>query len=192
LKLEYGKPYSFFVLYGNYSSEGPVWNYPVGIHFIKGIVSTARIVCTEVTKGTPCYICEQLAEMRARAENTYRFEGPAKYAMNILVRGEEIPRVFVAPATVAAEIRRVLMEGVEAGIDFLDPKASVAWSVIRSKQDGETRFTTTWADELEPIITGDDMEAHIERIIQSGVKLDQKFKLPGPGDATVAWASRLP
>jgi hypothetical protein len=26
------------------------------------------------------------------------------------------------------------MEGVEAGIEFLDPKASVAWSVIRSKR----------------------------------------------------------
>src|SRR6202035_4584397 len=99
---------------------------------------------------------------------------------------------LVAPATVAAEISRVLMEGVEAGIEFLDPKASVAWSVIRSKQDRETRFTTKWADEQEPIVNGDDADARIERIIQSGVKLDHKFKLPGPGDARVAWASRLP
>jgi hypothetical protein len=35
LKIEEGKPVTFFVLVGDYSTKG-VWVHPVGVHYIKG------------------------------------------------------------------------------------------------------------------------------------------------------------
>ena len=90
---------TFFVLCDDYSSKG-IWVHPVGVHF----VNKKQVVCSEIADSGPCFICEKIRAMEKQGipeSKIFRIRGPRKYAMNILLRGEQNPRAFVAPRTVA-------------------------------------------------------------------------------------------
>jgi hypothetical protein len=99
--------------------------------------------------------------------------------MNVLIKGEETPRVFLAPRTVGQEIIRI-WEGVlnEDVINIFDPMASTAFTISRSKQGGETRYEVDFDVNPTPIITGENVEERIARILKSAANLDERFKVP--------------
>jgi hypothetical protein len=191
LKIEEGKPLKFFVLCGDYSTKG-FWVHPVGVHYIKG----KQIVCSEEGKEptTTCYICERIREMRAGglSENQiFPYLGPEKYAMNVLERGEETPRILLAPTAVGREIIETF-EAVlnEEGINIFDPMKSTLWMVTRSKEAGRTQHKTDFEVEPQPIITGDNVEERIARILRAAANLNDRFRLPTLREQQEAWAKR--
>jgi hypothetical protein len=79
----------------------------------------------------------------ASENQIFPYLGPEKYAMNVVVRGEEISRVFLAPTQVGLDIVRAWEEQMydaEPSVNIFDPKASTAWTVTRSKEAGKTRY----------------------------------------------------
>jgi hypothetical protein len=195
LQIEDDKPLSFHVLCpesGEYTSQGGIWYRGVGIHYITR--ARARIVCSEVEKAAaePCYICERLREMRTRGENTFRFEGPLKIAMNILEVGTEVPRVFLAVRTVGDVIIKGWEENINNGIDIFDPTNSRRWTVTRSKaaDSGRIEYQVEADPVPSPIVTGDDVEIQISRILRAGANLDREFRLSTLQEQKEAWSKR--
>jgi hypothetical protein len=180
LVIEDNKPVTFYVLMNpdrDYSSKG-VWVHPVGVHFVE----KQQIVCSEVEEAGPCSVCERIRDMESQGfqeAQIFRIRGPKKYAMNVIVKGEEISRIFLATATVGEEIFRT-WKAVwdEEGINIFDPLASTAWTVTRLKQDGKTRYEVDFEIKPAPIIIGDNAEERIARILKSALNLDERFKLP--------------
>jgi hypothetical protein len=117
VKIEEGKPLTFFVLADDYSSKG-IWVHPVGVHFIKG----TQIACSEEEKvPAPCFTCERIREMRVGGSEIFPYLGPLKYAMNVLIKGEETPRVFLAPTRVGEDIIQDFDDGIKNDIKrFID------------------------------------------------------------------------
>jgi hypothetical protein len=194
LNIEENKPATFYVLcpeQGEYSSRG-VWVYACGVHFIRK--AEKQIVCSEIEEAGPCFICEKIREMKARGSkenDIFQFLGSVKYAMNVLVRGEEKPRVFLAPGKVGEEIIRTWKAALdEENLNIFDPLASTAWTVIRSKDGGKTRYEVDFEEIPAPIVTGDDVETRIARILKSAANLDQRFRLPTQKEQMSAWSNR--
>jgi hypothetical protein len=194
IKIEEGQPLTFFVLCGDYSSKG-VWVHPVGVHYVKG----KQIVCSEVyseeeKEPLPCFICERIREMRAGGipENqVFPYLGPRKYAMNVLVVGEETSRVFLAPTQVGEEIYRTFETAlIEKNSNIFDPMASTAWTVTRLKVGGKTQYSVVADPEPQLIVTGDGAKERIERILRSAANLDDRFRLPTLQEQKEAWANR--
>jgi hypothetical protein len=190
IKLEDNKPITFFVLFpetGEYSKRG-IWVRPLGVHFVKG----KQIVCSKLEETSePCYICERIDELRAQGKDVFPYLAPEKYAMNVLERGEGTSRVFLAPSAVGREIIEIFDAGLhEENTNIFDPMKSTVWTVTRFKQDGTTQHTTDFEVEPVPIITGDNIEERISRILRAGANLDLHFKrltlqeqrAPGPID----------
>ena len=190
LNIEENKPVTFFVLCEQYTSKGTVWFLPVGVHF----VSKRQIVCAEVAEADPCFVCEKIREMEKQGvpeSEIFRVRGPRKYAMNVLVRGEQSPRVFLAPATVGTEIVATWEAALnEENVNIFDSMASTAWTVTRTKEGRNTHYNTDFAVELVPIITGDNVEARITTILKSAANLDSRFRLPTREEQEAAWRNR--
>jgi hypothetical protein len=176
-------PVTFFVLLDpdrDFSTKG-MWYHPVGVHWQDG----KQIVCRELEQAGPCSVCQRIGEMERQGvpETTiFKLRAPMKIAMNILVRGEEVPKVFLAPMTAGRRIidlwETVLNEDV---INIFDPLASHAFTVIRSKQNGRTQWDVDPDLTPAPIVTGPDAEKRIARILKSAANLDVRFQLPAQG-----------
>jgi hypothetical protein len=186
LTIEENKPVTFFVLCDEYSSKG-VWVHPVGVHF----VNKKQIVCSEVAKAGPCFICEQIREMekqRVPEPQIFRVRAPEKYAMNVLIKGETRSRVFLAPRTVAEEIVGAFESNIAKNINIFDPLAATPWTVTRLKQsDGQTQYTVEAAFESLRIVTGDNAEERIAKILRCGANLDDRFRLVSRSEQESAW-----
>jgi hypothetical protein len=174
LVVEEGKPVTFFVLCEQYSSKG-VWFHPAAVHFDKKKMT----VCSELPEMLgACPVCDRVRAMKAAGTNSFRIEASVKFAVNVLVRGEETPKVFLAPRTVAVEIIRAFEGMLEEKLNIFDPHASHGFTVNRSKANGRTVYEVDVALEPEPIIVGGDVEKRIERILKAGANLDQRFRVP--------------
>jgi hypothetical protein len=189
LTIEENRTITFFVLCEEYTEKGGVWILPVGVHFVSG----KQVPCSEVADAGPCYICEQIREMerqRVPEHKIFPIRGPIKYAMNVLVRGEEVPQVFLAPTTVGARIFDEWERIIKNDVNIFDPMASTAFTVMRSKRDGKTEYTVDAAIEPAPIVTGDNVEERIAKILKAGFNLDDRFRLPTREEAEAAWRNR--
>jgi hypothetical protein len=96
------KPVTFYVLIGEFSSKG-MWYHPVGVSL--GGQEADRLLggC----RGWACRVCERIREMERQglAESyIFKIRGPLKYAVNVVVKAEETPRVFLATQKVGEEI----------------------------------------------------------------------------------------
>jgi hypothetical protein len=189
LTIEENKPVTFFVLSEEYSSKG-VWVHPVGVHF----VNKKQIVCSEVAEACPCLICEKIREMEKQGvpePQIFRVRGPEKYAMNVVIKGESRSRVFLAPRTVAAEIVGAFESEIAKNVNIFDPLAATPWTVTRlKKSDGQTQYTVSAGLESFPILTGDNAEEKIAKILRSGANLDERFRLPTRSEQELAWSQR--
>lgn len=214
-RVESNKPVTFFVLLSEYSSRG-VWIHPVATHFLG-----RRYSCSNVVEPNSCYICEQLAAMeeelvamkheceevqkteplqaQQRAVQITEFEkriqsarAQEKYAFNILVKGEETPRIFEAPKSVAGPIVQVFETVLEEeNINIFDPLAATAFTVTKEGENLLTRYKVLTAPRPTAILTGEDRDARIERVIQSGFNLDERYKIPTRAELVTAWESYL-
>jgi hypothetical protein len=189
LAIEPDKPVIFFVLCGEYSAKG-VWVHPCGVHFI----NKRQIPCSEQEKEpAACFICEKIRELRAKGvaeKDLFRYCAPIKYAMNVLVRGEQSPRVFLAPATVGEPIIRTWESGIKENINFFNPLLSVVFTVSRTAEAGKTSCTVDFGVEPIPIIAGDNIEERIAKILKGGANLDERFRLPTREEQETAWRNR--
>jgi hypothetical protein len=194
IKLEDNKPITFFVLVpetGEYSKRG-IWVRPLGVHFIKGRGTTAQIVCSKLEEPSePCYICERISELKAQGKDVFKYLAPEKYAMNVLEQGEETPRVFLVPTAVGKEIIETFERCLnEEDINIFDPMKSTLWTVTRFKQEGITQHKTDFEVEPQPIITGDNVEERISRILRAAANLDLYYKRFTLQEQKDAWANR--
>jgi hypothetical protein len=166
------------------------WVHPVGVHFLG---KRKFIVCSELEKvPAPCFICEKIRELQAQNRPVFKYLGPQKYAMNVLEKGSEKPLVYLAPATVGTEIINAF-EGMikeTPPVNIFDPLASVAWTVSRSKVNGETHYIVDCDENSAPIITGENVEERIQKILKSATNLDDRFKVSTRAEAETAWALR--
>jgi hypothetical protein len=110
--------------------------------------------------------------------------------MNVLVRGEQSPRVFLAPATVGETIIRTWEAGMQENINLFDPLSSVVWTVTRTTEAGKTSYTVEFGVEPIPIIAGDNVEERIAKILKSGINLDERFRLLPRSEQETAWRNR--
>jgi hypothetical protein len=170
-------PVTFHVLLGDWS-EKCGWLLPCGVHFVDG----KQIVCREIAEAGTCSVCERIRRMEREGvpeSQIFPIRGPKKYAMNVLVKGEQSPRVYLAVASVGEEIARIWEAALdESNVNIFDPMASFPWTVLRSKRDGRANYQVSIAQTSEPIVTGDKAEERIERILKSAANLDERFKLP--------------
>jgi hypothetical protein len=214
-KLEQNKPVTFYVLLSEYSSRG-VWIHPIATHFLG-----RRYSCSNITEPNSCYICEQLllleeelgvlkqeceeksklipAEAQALTIQINEFEkriqsarAQEKYAFNILVKGEEVPRIFEAPKSVAGPIVQVFETVLEEeGINIFDPLASTAFTVSKEGENLLTRYKVITSPRPAPILTGEDRDARIAKVIAAGFNLDERYKLPTTTELRTAWENYL-
>jgi hypothetical protein len=214
-KLESNRPVTFFVLLGEFSSRG-VWIHPIATHFLG-----RRYSCSNITEPNSCYICEQLilleeelASLKAECEEKQKsnpheaaslviqineFEkriqsarAQEKYAFNILVKGEEIPRIFEAPKSVAGPIVQVFETVLEEeNINIFDPVAATAFTVSKEGENLLTRYKVITAPRPVPILTGENREERIAKVISAGFNLDERYKLPSTDELRTAWTSYL-
>jgi hypothetical protein len=170
-------PVTFHVLLGDWSVKCE-WVHPCGVHF----VDKKQIVCREIAEAGTCSVCERIRTMERQGvpeSQIFPIRGPKKYAMNVLVKGEQSPRVFLAVASVAEEIMRTWeAELDESSVNIFDPMASWSWTVLRSKQEGRAHYQVSLDKNAMPIVTGDNAEERIERILKSAANLDDRFRLP--------------
>ncbi len=188
LSIESNKPATFFVLCEEFSSKG-YWIHPVGIHFI----NKRQIVCHEVAEAGSCFICDQIREMETKGKpksEIFPFRGPKKFAMNVLVKGEEAPRVFLAPKTVGEDICRTWEQALNQNINIFDPPASTAFTVTRTGQGRDTKYSVTTAPRSAPILTGPNVQARIAKLLRDAANLDQRFRLPNREEQEAAWLNR--
>jgi hypothetical protein len=214
-KLESNKPVTFYILLSEYSSRG-VWIHPIATHFLG-----RRYGCSNITDPNSCYICEQLLlleeelavlkgeceekqktnphEAQALAVQITEFEkriqsarAQEKYAFNILVKGEEIPRIFEAPKSVAGPIVQVFETVLaEENINIFEPTAATAFTVSKEGENLLTRYKVITSPRPAPILTGEDREARIAKVIAAGFNLDERYKLPTTTELRTAWENYL-
>jgi hypothetical protein len=170
-------PVTFHVLLGDWSAKyGRI--HPCGVHFVDG----KQIVCKEIAEAGTCFVCERIRKMKREGvpeSQIFPICGPKKYGMNVLVRGEESPRVYLATALVGEEIARTWERRLdESKVDIFDPMASFVWTVTRSKQAGRAHYQVSLDNNPVPIVTGNNAKERIERILKSAANLDERFKLP--------------
>jgi hypothetical protein len=189
LNVAVGKPVTFYPLCEEYTSKSTLWYLPVGVHF----VNKRQVVCSQVAGAGPCYVCERIREMEKRGvpeSEIFRVRGPAKYAMNVLVKGELSPRVFLAPATVAGEIVDAWKGMLDENINIFDPLASTAFTVTRSNQGEDTRYEVDCDVNSTPIVSGEDAEGRIAKILKSAANLDHRFRLSTWEEQEAVWRNR--
>jgi hypothetical protein len=214
-RIESNKPVTFFVLLAEYSSRG-VWIHPVATHFLG-----RRYSCSNVVEPNSCYVCEQLValeeeltvmkqeceekqkisplEAQQLAVQIAEFEkriqsarAQEKYAFNILVKGEEIPRIFEAPKSVAGPIVQVFETVLEEeNINIFDPLAATAFTVTKEGENLLTRYKVLTAPRPIAILTGEDRDGRIERVIAAGFNLDERYKIPTRTELVTAWENYL-
>jgi hypothetical protein len=63
-------------------------------------------------------------------------------------------------------------------VNIFDPMSSTALTVTRWKREGKTRYEIDFDVSPTPIVTGDNAEERIARILKSAANLDERFKLP--------------
>ena len=214
-KLEANRPATFFVLLSEYSSRG-VWIHPIATHFLG-----RRYSCSNITEANSCYICEQLlvleeelASLKAECDEKAKsnpneaaalgvqineFEkrissarAQEKYAFNILVKGEEIPRIFEAPKSVAGPIVQVFETVLEEeNINIFEPTAATAFTVTKEGENLLTRYKVITAPRPVPILTGENRDERIAKVIAAGFNLDERYKLPTADELRTAWDNYL-
>jgi hypothetical protein len=146
-----------------------------------------------VEEAGPCYVCDRIRELRTKGvpeKDLYKYLGPKKYAMNVLVKGELIPRVFLAPATVAGEIIPAWEGMLADNINIFNPTASTAFTVTRSKKGGDTRYEVECDVNSAPIVSGENAEERIAEILKSAANLDNRFRLSTRQEQEAAWRDR--
>ena len=87
-------------------------------------VDKKQIVCPEVAEAGPVESASEFARWRAKdCRNLYIFKirGPLKYAVDVAVKAEETPRVFLASQKVGEENHRGLAGMLEQNVKFFDP-----------------------------------------------------------------------
>jgi hypothetical protein len=129
VKIEEGKPLTFFVLADDYSSKG-IWVHPVGVHFIKG----KRIACSEEEKvPAPCFICERIRDMRAGGSEVF------PYPRLVEKRDERSDQGGGNTSCVSRthESRRGYIQdfddGIKNDINIFEPSKSTAYNLTRSR-----------------------------------------------------------
>lgn len=113
--------------------------------------------------------------------------------MNVLVRGEEVSRILLAPTQVGLDIIQAWEEqtfDAKPSVDIFDPLAATVWTVTRTKEAGKTHYLLAVDFKSSPIVTGDNAEGRIARILKSGANLDIRFRLPTLQEQKDAWANR--
>jgi hypothetical protein len=75
-------------------------------------------------------------------------------------------------------------------VNIFDPFESTAYTVTLSKEAGRTQYTVVAAATPAPIVTGDNVEEKISRILRAGANLDYQFRVPALQDQRDAWANR--
>jgi hypothetical protein len=118
----------------------------------------------------------------ASESQIFPYLGPLKYAMNVMVIGEETSRIYLAPTRVGEDIIN--------GFDSFDPLKSTAYTVTRSKVAGKTQHTVVADAEPVPILTGDNSAERIARILRAAANLNDRFRLPTLQEQKEAWANR--
>jgi len=108
----------------------------------------------------------------------FKIRGPLKYAVNGVVKAEETPCVFLATQKVGEEIIEAWAGMLEENVNIFDPMSSTALTVTRWKREGKTRYEIGFDVNPTPIVTGDNAEERIARILKSAANLDVRFKLP--------------
>jgi hypothetical protein len=198
------------VPYG-YTSKGLGWVYPIGTHFIG-----KRIGCTSIFEPDSCYICEQIRELeeevtalkqktdeiltsdpdethkmfqgvREPKEHIKRIRCQQKYAINVLVQGQDMPVIYGAPRSVAERIYEMFESALSDGINIFDPLQATSFTVSKTGDDGYTWYTVKPSPGPLAIITGERHEERIKKALLAGANFDDKYKLPTRAEQVAAW-----
>jgi len=198
-----------------YTTPG-VWVRPIGTHFIG-----KRISCTNISNPGSCYICEKIREweeelsaLKIQTEETMKkdsVKGEAllvqvgdwektiqqirsqeKFAMNILVKGTDLPVIFEAPKSVAEPIYQMFDTSLQDdGINILEPLTATSFTVTKVGKGLTTKYTVTSSPRPLPIMSGHDKEERIKKALLAGVNLDEQYKLPMRSEQITAWENYL-
>jgi gp32 DNA binding protein like len=207
LRLDTDKPVVVHVLPGNDS----LWFRQIGTHWL----GKNRINCTNPDGEGSCYICdmvkqqkEELAEARKEHENDTpeeaaenagifnaveeairRISSRRGFAMNVLVRGEEIPKTFEAPWMIFNTIYTMFNSAVnDYEIDITDPHESTPFTFLRTgKGKNGTRYSASPAPRGVPLFTGPEAEAKIAHLLNKMLDLDEQYKYPEKTELIAAW-----
>lgn len=208
LRLEPEKPVVVQVLPGNES----LWFRQIGTHWL----GKNKVNCANPDgEGAPCYICERIKEQQeelaaakrehendspedaaeneavfAAVEEAIRRISPRRaFAFNVLVRGEETPKVFEAPWMIFNAIYTMFNSAVnDYEIDITDPASSTPFTLLRtgSGKNG-TRYTAVAAPKGVPLFKGPEAEEKIAVVLSKMQDLDEAYKCPEKTELVTAW-----
>ena len=214
LRLDPDKPVICHILPGNDS----LWFRQTATHWL----GKNKINCANPDgEGAPCYICERIKEQKeelAAAMKEHEGDSPEEaaenagvfsavdeairkvtarrlFAFNVLVRGEENPKLFEAPWMIFNAIYTMFNSAVnDYAMDITDPHASIPFTLLRtgSGKNG-TRYSASPAPKSMPLFAnargqcGPEEEAKIETVLSKMVNLDEQYKCPEKTELINAW-----
>jgi hypothetical protein len=190
--------------------------HPIDTHFLK-----KRIVCTYISDPTSCYICERLkgleedlAALKQDTDEVTRTDPGRgnkmlsqaqdyekqmqdiachqKYAINILVKGQDVPVVYEADKRLAGQINQVFETSLkEDGINIFDPLLATAFTVTKIGKGLATKYTVIPSPRPEPIITGERQEERIKAALLAGIDFDEMYTVHSRTEQIAAWDALL-
>lgn len=214
-RIEENKPVTFFVLLNEhgYSTRG-IWCHPIATHFIGKRIGCTNV---DSLSDNTCYVCEQIAlleenlqDLKQEADAALKDELPEgeillvqaqnmektiqqirsqqKWALNILVKGEEVPRILEAPKSVMDVLANTFESALkEDGINIFDPTQCTAFTVTKTGKSLNTKYAVVASPRPTSLVSGADRDERIARILKAGVNLDERYKLPTRTEQITVW-----
>jgi gp32 DNA binding protein like len=194
-----------------YSSKG-IWVHPIGTHFLG-----RRIGCTNLSNPNSCFICEQVRELEAKftalkqdrdevtksdpdegnkmllqvqecEKQLQSIRCQERYAINVLVKGQDIPVVYEAPKSVAEPIYQMFETALtEDGFNIFDPLQAIAFTISKAGKGLATKYSVTPSPRPLSIITGERQDERIKKALLAAANFDEKYKIPTRTEQVTAW-----
>jgi hypothetical protein len=204
------------IVTGGYSSKGLGWVHPIDTHFLN-----KRIVCTKISGPTGCFICdrlkgleEDLAAFKQDTDEVTRTDPDKgnkmllqaqdyekqmqdigchqKYAINILVKGQDVPVTYEADKSLAKQINQMFETSLkEDGINIFDPLLATTFTVTKVGKGLAAKYTVIPSPRPEPIITGERQEERIKAALLAGINFDEMYTVHSRTEQIAAWDAFL-
>jgi len=131
---------------------------------------------------------EEISVLEAQEDALYVSK---KWKMNVLVKGEQHPRIYTAPWSIFNSIWGVYVKNAEDGDDILDP---VCGCSFECKRTGSGRYDTKYEAEVlikpKPLMANEDGSANhaeIDRVLSERWDLTEDVEIPSSEEVADAY-----
>lgn len=141
---------------------------------IKNLISDKKIQIESLTRqgANPSEINQLEEEIKALDSETKKIYPLSRWLINVLVKGENYPKIYPAPYTVFKEIWNAYQTNYQDGTDILDPVEGHDFLLTKSGNSRtDTKYQITLVLKSKPIAEDKD---GIDKILSNIYNLDEE------------------